>query len=427
MNTKLLRKFVVAVSLILAWSSIQYAFAAAPTVGTAVAWTDDTYFDSYSTQSGLTSSDKGAVNFLVWQVYYTYAPLSLPLDTVNRVGVATYGNGVNASKARIAISSVDDTLGSFGADFEFAATSSSVGYSAGGFMEYKVTTAVTIPAHRYFMIGTTGGPAYRTFKTLGNNRTAQIAGVNYITSMNTVYWSTTASAGIPVALGGLTDSFTTYAGYVPLISIKFKITGPPPLPPLSRPETPTVTSLDGSYVTITNPSLVANAQSYYASLYAANGTTFIESRTVTNSQVTNGFTWTGLSAQTSYHIGFTAVGDAISYADSLMSPLRPFTTTLNSTSVNLTFSSSMATFNSPITITATLGGATSGKITFYSNGKRIPNCVSKVVSSSTSTCIWKSATRGASIVTAVFTPSGASYASSSTMRSILITNRTLNR
>lgn len=408
---------------------LENAHATAPTTGTAVAWTNDTYFDMYSSQSGVLSSDQANTSSLVWQVFFANAPLTIPADGVNRYGWQAYGNGSNAVNYRIAISSVDNTLGSFAADTQIS-SAATTSYSAGVFKEQVGTASVTIPAKRYFLIGIVGGPFTRTIKSLAANRTAQVGGVNYVTALNTVYFASHASSittGIPSAIGGNVSGFSTLNGYASVMSIKFKATGAPPLPALSTPETPTVNSVDGSYVVISNPSIVSNAQSYIANLYAANGTTFIESRTVTNLQVTSGYTWTGLSTQTTYQIGLTAVGDGVNYSNSLSSSLRAFTTTLNTTSVRLEFSSVSATFNSTTIITATLGGSTSGRITFFSNGKRIPGCISRLVTSSSLTCNWKPANRGVSIVTATFTPTGASYLGSNAMRSILISNRTLSR
>lgn len=420
----------VAVVLLLSTSThiIQRAEAAAPSTGTTVSWTDDTYFDGYSSQSGVTTSDLPPTNDLVWQLYYANAPLSIPADSVNRLGLNTYIGGSNSWKFRIAISTADDTLGSFGTDSEFA--SGSAGYSAGGFNQSAVTTTVNIPARRYFIIGVHTGPYYRTFKTLANNRSAQINGLTYVTALNTIYYAphlNSVVSGVPTALGGSSTAFTTYTGHVAMYSIKFKATGMPSGIALSQPAAPTINSFSSTSVNISSPSTVSNAQSYIANLYQSNGTTFIESRTVTNSQVVTGYSWSGLSPNSSYKIGFSAVGDGVTYSNSTMSSLASFTTSLGTTSVGISFSSATGTFNTPITITASITGTSTGKITFYANGKKIPNCIGKAVALSSAACAWKPIKRGTVIISASFSPSSASYLGSSITRSIPITNRTGTR
>lgn len=405
------------------------AAAAVPATGTAVSWTNDTYFNSYTSQSGVTTNDLSDTMDMVWQLFYANAPLTIPADGVNRLGLNSRSNGSNTSVWKISISSVDDTIGNFAAVTQIK-DSGSVNYAAGGFNQAPAATAVTIPAHRYFLIGTGYSLYYRSFKSLAANRTAQIGGVNYLTAINTIYYAPhcgCVDSGIPAALGGASNSYTTYNGYTQVMSIKFKATSAPPAPVLTTPDTPTVTSISDTTAIFTEASIVSNAQSYIASLYASNGATLIETRTVTNAQVTSGFQWTGLAPNTDYRIGMTAVGDQVNYGNSGISDLRPFTTTKSQTTLALTFSSTSALYNSPMTITATITGSTSGRITFFTNGKRIPSCISKIVSSSSSTCSWKPATRGSTIITATFSPSSPNFLSSSTMRSILISNRTLNR
>ncbi len=402
----------------------QKASATMPSTGTSVSWTNDTYFNSFTSQSNVLNSDLTDTNSLVWQLFYAHAPLSLPVDGVLRVGINTYQSGNNTVQWRVAISSSENTIGNFGLDSQFAQGSYS--YSTGGFNQATIATAVSIPARRYFLIGVNAGPYYRSFKQLASNRSAQINSLNYVTALNTIYYASHASSvnsGVPVALGGASNSFTTYSGYVPVISIKFKATGTPAAPALSTPDTPTVGSISSTAVVLSSQSTVTNAQSYVANLYQSNGTTFIESQTVTTSQVTNGFNFSGLSPNTSYRVGFIAVGDGVSHGNSALSPLALFSTEKGSTSVGLTFSESIATFGTPITITAQVFGISSGIMTFNANSKKIPRCTRKPVVSSTVVCSWKPATRGVVNVVATFTPSSTSFISSFIATPILVQNR----
>lgn len=412
----------------IAISPIDISHAAAPAVGTGVSWTNGTYFDAYSSRSGITSSDLSATNDLVWQLYYANAPLTISADGTNRVGFATYQGGSNSWNYRVAISTVDDTLGSFGPDTAFASGGTS--YTAGGFNQNTVTTTVNIPARRYFIIGIHTGAYYRVFKTSASNRSAQIGGQTYLTAINTIYYAPHANSvfsGVPTALGGSSTSFTTYSGYLAMYSIAFTATGTPTGPPLSTPDTPTAAFIAATSVTVSNPSVVANAQSYQLNLYASNGTTLLETKTVTNAQVTSGYSLTGLTPNTNYKVGFMAVADGVNYSNSGVSNLRSFTTNIGSTAVAIDFSSATGIMRTNLSITAISSGYSSGKMAFFANTKRIPGCLAVPVVASTATCLWKSSLIGYNLISATFTPASNSYNGSTSFKSIFVQRRTTQR
>lgn len=191
--------------------------------GTTVTWTDNTYFDSFTSQSGVTTTDGTDTNNLCWQLYYAHQALTIPADAVNRLGINTWRSGSNVINWRYAISTVDETLGSFAADAQFA--NQSFSYTAGGFNEQAADSSVTIPANRYFLIGVVGGPYYRATKLLASNRTAYIGGTPYVTVFNTFYqsgWPSGPTTGIPTDLGG-SATFTKHTDRVSVTSIKFKV------------------------------------------------------------------------------------------------------------------------------------------------------------------------------------------------------------
>ena len=195
-------------------------------IGTAVSWTSDTYFDSWTSQSGQTTSALLPTNNLCWQIYYAHKAVSISAGPT-KIGLNTYVNGVNSWQYYASVGSVSDSSGSFPTESQFAATSGNIGYTAGGFSQLTAASTVTIPANRFFLIGLTSGPYYRTFKTLAANRTAQISGVSYVTAINRVFYgphSTGPTSGIPTQLGGARSGYTEYNGYVPLISVKFTAT-----------------------------------------------------------------------------------------------------------------------------------------------------------------------------------------------------------
>jgi hypothetical protein len=410
------------------FTPVDIAQAAAPSAGTGVAWTSGSYFDAYSSQSGITVSDLSPTNDLVWQLYYANAPLTIAADGVNRLGFNTYASGSNSWNYRVAVSTVDDTLGSFGADTAFASGGTS--YTAGGFNQNTATTAVNIPARRYFIIGIHTGAYYRTFKTSAGNRSAQIGGLTYLTAINTIYYAPHANSvfsGVPTALGGSSSAFTTYNGYVAMYSIAFTATGTPTGPALTTPDTPTATSISATGVTLSNPSVVANAQSYQLNLYASNGTTLLDTKTVTNSQVTSGYSLSGLTPNTNYKVGFIAIADGVNYSNSAVSTLRSFTTINGSTAVSIAFSPSPGTMRTNVSITATTTGYASGKMAYFANGKRIPGCLAVPVVASSSTCTWRPSVMGYSFISATFTPSSSSYNGSVSSKSIFIQRRSTLR
>lgn len=81
------------------------------------------------------------------------------------------------------------------------------------------------------------------------------------------------------------------------------------------------------------------------------------------------------------------------------------------------------------TITAVTSVA--GKITFKANGKNLPGCISKSVSSLnlyTATCVYRPSTRGSVTITTVFSPTDTSYiGSTNSMEKLMVTNRSGNR
>lgn len=80
-----------------------------------------------------------------------------------------------------------------------------------------------------------------------------------------------------------------------------------------------------------------------------------------------------------------------------------------------------------ITVSPSAGG-TAGKITYFVNGKRIPNCISRVFSGSgTSTCSWKPATRGTRTISATFSPNGNEYAAATSSLQVFVNNRSNTR
>jgi len=111
-------------------------------------------------------------------------------------------------------------------------------------------------------------------------------------------------------------------------------------------------------------------------------------------------------------------------------PVTP-TTPLNS-SVTMTIPAN-TTFRLPTSLTAAT--STTGKVTFFANGKRIPGCVSVQTVTNTgvtpntysATCSWKPATRGSISLSATFVPTAGPNSSFKLSAPVLASNRTSKR
>lgn len=194
-------------------------------LGTEVAWTSGTYFDSWTQQAGVTTTDIANYNTnnLVWQLFYAHKSVRISSGT-NKVGVNPYLNGSNTITLRAAVSSANNTVGSFTGEAQYGSTSGS--YTGGVLREFNTTTTLTIPANRYFVLGIVSGPFYRTFKTLAANRTAVTNNEAVVTVLNKFWWPgwpSGATTGIPTQLGGSAGGYTERSGFATMTSFKFEI------------------------------------------------------------------------------------------------------------------------------------------------------------------------------------------------------------
>jgi hypothetical protein len=194
-------------------------------LGTQVSWTSGTYFDSWTSQSGVTTEDAPGTpytNNLCWQMFYSHVALKISATT-QRAGVATAINGTNTIRIRAAIASANNTQTGFTSEAQYA--SQSFSYTAGGFNQLTFTSQLNIPANRYFLLGVVSGPFYRTFKTLAANRTAVVGGTTAaVTAINKTWWGAWPSGpttGIPTQLGG-SSTFTEWSNIIPVTSYKFE-------------------------------------------------------------------------------------------------------------------------------------------------------------------------------------------------------------
>jgi hypothetical protein len=194
------------------------------------------------------------------------------------------------------------------------------------------------------------------------------------------------------------------------------------LSPLTTPNTPVLNSSTGLSLSVSETSATTNAVNYTVSLYQTNGTTLIETKTVTT--ITSPVTFTGLSAATNYKVSITANGDGSTYGVSSASPQLSVTTP-GTTSVSLSGLSSL-NYRSASTVTATVVGA-NGRITLLINGKRVGGCIKVLTSALSATCSIKPSMRGFVRISVQFVPTSASFDSSSNSYLVTIGKRSAAR
>jgi hypothetical protein len=127
------------------------------------------------------------------------------------------------------------------------------------------------------------------------------------------------------------------------------------------------------------------------------------------------WSWVGRNGnfQTPYHLNAKLIGTPSS--------------TLST--IALSIGSNRAVYNSPTSITATLGvSGSDGKVTFKANQKKIPGCISIPSTSLTATCNWKPKIHGSVQISATLFPSNSNYLqSTSTDLNVLVGPRTTLR
>ena len=205
--------------------------------GTIVPYTELTYFNAFSSQSGVTTTDAFDTNSGCWQLYYSHSAVTINSGS-NNIGLNTYNSGSNSWTWYVTISNSNNTIGSWGT-VSAVTTSQSFSYATGGFNSSNITQTVTIPANRYFLVSNNGGPFYRTIKTLASNRTAQIGGSNYVTVCNKVALGNNIGGGtttVPTQFGGAGTGYVFYTGASHVHSVVFGAIPVTPTP------TPTVTT-----------------------------------------------------------------------------------------------------------------------------------------------------------------------------------------
>lgn len=190
--------------------------------GTNVVYTTGTFFDAFTSQAGITNTDAFNTNNGCWQLYYSHQEININSGTGN-IGLNPHTSGSNSWTWYYAISNSVNTIGDWGSVQQLSASRSG-SYVGGVLTLSNINTNVTIPANRYFLIGNSGGPFYRTVKSLGENRTANVSGSPFVTAINKVClgnWPSGGTTGIPSQFGGATGGYTFYGNHAHVHSVTF--------------------------------------------------------------------------------------------------------------------------------------------------------------------------------------------------------------
>lgn len=194
---------------------------------TIVEWTDDTYFNFYTTSTSLTtdsSLSQSATQNRMYQLCYAHQALTIPNDATNRLAVGTYSTQVTAAKRWwIAISTSTNFLRMPTTFTGISSDADTTPSSAGAFVEQPCRSAVTIPANRYFLIGHSI-IAMKALRTLTAPRTMSISGTPYLTTWPTIYYfSSQSETRVPLEFGGFGRLNTIFTNTTHVMSVKFKL------------------------------------------------------------------------------------------------------------------------------------------------------------------------------------------------------------
>lgn len=201
------------------------------TLGIQAAWTSNTYFysaNAQTVQSGSGISDHTYdTNNMLWQVFYAHRQIRLPVGS-NRWGVLSRQNGTNSFDLYVAVSSENNTLGKFNSNVDVLIGDNlgNQNYTGNTLFQSPITTQVTIPANRYFLLGITGGPFYKNYRRTANNITAVNNSNAIVTAVNKVYvatWPSGPTRGIPTQLGGNVTSYLEFNSNIYYSAFKFEI------------------------------------------------------------------------------------------------------------------------------------------------------------------------------------------------------------
>jgi len=192
---------------------------------TAVAWTDNTYFDFWTSQTSNSTDILGSVQNRCFQLCYAHQAIIISNDSVNRIGVGTYSTQVSSPKRWWYAVGVAPNVFRVGATHTALSNDGTSNFSSsqGAFVQHPAGTSMTVPANTWFIVGHSIIP-FRAVRALAAPRTAQISGTNVVTCFPTIYqYGSQSETRSPLQLGGQGRVNTIWTGYSHVMSMKFRL------------------------------------------------------------------------------------------------------------------------------------------------------------------------------------------------------------
>ena len=188
---------------------------------TDVAWTDDTYFNFWTSQTTNATDILATNQNQTWVLCYAHQGIRLLADSVQRVGFGTYSTQTSSPKPCGIVVGTEDNSLRLPATWTQITSGSSIS-SANLLVPQTVSAAQSIPANRYFLIGTRQ-IAFHANRALAAPRSAVHNSQRILTVFPTIYrMGGQIELRTPVQFGGFGSPVSVWSGYVPLISLRMK-------------------------------------------------------------------------------------------------------------------------------------------------------------------------------------------------------------
>ena len=196
-------------------------------LGNTVSWSSNTYFYTagYDKLSG--SDIQYDTNNMVWQLFYANRSIRLPVGS-QKWGPIPRSGGSNGQRLRAIVAPNNNDKTNWGSNVETQLYNiASVNYTANTLYENPITTQLTVPANRYFLLGIDQGPYYKNYKrNAANSITAVSDGTAVVTVLNEVYigpWPSGPNSGVPNQLGGNAAGYLRFTSNLYYSAFKFEI------------------------------------------------------------------------------------------------------------------------------------------------------------------------------------------------------------
>lgn len=188
---------------------------------TDVAWTDDTYFNFWTSQTTGATDILSTNQNQTWVLCYAHQGIRLLADSVQRVGFGTYSTQTSSPKICSVIVGTEDNNLRLPTTATIITSGSSIS-SANLLVPQTISEAQTIPANRYFLIGTRQ-MAFHANRALAAPRSAVHNNQRILSVFPTIYrMGGQTDTRTPVQFGGFGAPISVWPGYVPLISLRMK-------------------------------------------------------------------------------------------------------------------------------------------------------------------------------------------------------------